>query len=49
MSAGRVKLVLHIEGAEVGLLHEQVLFCETQAADVQAGAVGGGLGDRREG
>ena len=47
MSASGEELVLHIEGAEAGLLHQQVLLGETQAADVQAGAVGGGLGDER--
>ena len=47
MPAGRVELIFDIEGPEARLLHEQVLFCETQAADVQAGAVGGGLGDER--
>ena len=47
MPAGRVKLVLDVERAQVGLLHEQVLLSEAQAADVQGGAVGGGLGDER--
>ena len=46
MPAGRVKLVLDVEGAEVGLLHEQVLLSQAQAADVQAGGVGGGPCDQ---
>ena len=48
MPAGRVKLVLDVERAQVGLLHEQVHEQEQAgAADVQGGAVGGGLGDER--
>ena len=47
MPASRVKLVLDVERAQVGLLHEQVFLGEAQAADVQTGAVGGGLGDER--
>ena len=39
MPAGRVKLVLHIEGAEAGVLHEQVLLKEAEATDVEAGGV----------
>ena len=40
MSAGGVELVLHVEGAEAGLLHEQVLLSQAEAADVETGAVG---------
>ena len=45
MPAGGKELVLHVEGAEAGLLHEQVLLGQAEAADVQAGAVGGGPGN----
>ena len=46
MAAGCVKLVFHVEGAEVGLLHEQMLLSQAQAADVQARGVGGGPCDQ---
>ena len=39
MPAGRVKLVLHIEGAKAGLSQEQVLLEDAKAADVEAGGV----------
>ena len=39
MPAGCVKLVLHVEGAQGGVLHDQVLFKEAEAADVEAGGV----------
>ena len=45
MSTGGEELVLDIEGAQGGLLHEHVLLEQTEAADVEAGAVGGGPGD----
>ena len=40
MSASCIKLVLDVEGAEAGLLHEQVLLSQAEAADVETGAVG---------
>ena len=46
MAAGSIELVLHIESAEAGLLHEEMFLCEAEAADVQAGAVGGRPGDQ---
>ena len=45
MPAGAVKLIFDIEGAESRLLHEHVLLCQAEAADVEARAVGGGHGD----
>ena len=45
MPAGAVKLIFYIEGAESRLLHEHVLLCQAEAADVEARAVGGGPGD----
>ena len=41
MPASRKELVLDVEGAEVGLLHQEVLLGQAQAADVLAGGVGG--------
>ena len=46
MSAGGVELVLDVQGAEAGLLHEHVLLEQTEAADVKAGAVRGGPGNQ---
>ena len=45
MPASRVELVLHVEGAEAGVLHQQVLFGEAEPAGVQAGGVAGRPGD----
>ena len=45
MSAGGVELVLHVEGAEARLLHQQMLLGETEPAVVHGGAVAGRPGD----
>ena len=46
MTASNVELVLNIEGAELRMLHQQVLLCEAKPEDVEAGGVGGGPGDQ---
>ena len=49
MPAGRKELVLHVEGAEGRVLHQQMLLEETQAAGVLAWGVRGGPGDEAPG
>ena len=49
MPAGGVKLVLHVEGAEAGLLHQQVLLREAEPAGVRGWAVAGGPGNEGPG
>ena len=46
MTASNVELVLNIEGAELRMLHQQVLLCEAKPEDVEAGGAGGGPGDQ---
>ena len=47
--AGGVELVLHVEGAEAGLLHQQVLLREAEPAGVRGWAVAGGPGNEGPG
>ena len=49
MPAGGVELVLHVESAEAGLLHQQMLLGEAEPAGVHRGAVAGGPGDQGPG
>ena len=41
MSASCIELVLDVEGAEGRVFHQQMLLEQAEAADVQAGGVGG--------
>ena len=41
MPAGCVKLVLHIQSAQVRVHHQQVLLLQAEAAGVRGGAVAG--------
>ena len=49
MTASNVELVLNIEGAELRMLHQQVLLCETEPAGVRGWAVAGGPGNEGPG
>ena len=46
VSAAGVEFVLDVEGAELGVHHEQMLLSQTQATGVRAGRVGGCPGDQ---
>ena len=46
MPAGGVELVLHVEGAELRVLHEEVLLSQAEPAGVGAVGVGGRPGDQ---
>ena len=47
--AGRVELILHVQGAQAGSLHDQMLLCKTEPTDVHRGAVAGRPADDRPG
>ena len=49
MPAGGVKLVLHVEGAELRVLHQEMLLRQAEPAGVGAGGVRGRPGDQRPG
>ena len=46
MPVGGVKLVLHIEGAELRVLHEEMFLSQAEPAGVGAVGVGGRPGDQ---
>ena len=46
MSAGGVEFVLHVEGAELRVLHEEMFLSQAEPAGVGAVGVGGRPGDQ---